>query len=84
MSDNGTEFLNQTMVELCETTGAVHQTTTEYTPEENSLVEKMHYVLMGKVRALLAANALQGKARFETPTPVWMCYLGLCGPKEEI
>ena len=56
MSDNGTEFLNKTMEELCAKSGAVHQTTSVYTPEENSLVEKMHFVLMGKVRALLAAT----------------------------
>jgi len=56
LTDNGTEFVNKTMASYCVESGALHQATNIYTPEENSLVEKMNYVLMNKVRALLVAT----------------------------
>ena len=56
MTDNGTEFVNQTLQKLCKDTGATHLTTNIYSPQENALVEKMNYVLMNKVRSLLTAT----------------------------
>ena len=39
-SDNGSEFINQTMAKFCCCNGIVHEPTIPYTPEQNSIAER--------------------------------------------
>ncbi|GJU30531.1 ribonuclease H-like domain-containing protein [Tanacetum coccineum] len=43
-SDNGTEFVNQTINKLCADKGIIHQTSCAYTPQQNGIVERKHSV----------------------------------------
>lgn len=39
-TDNGTEYINESVKKLCESHGIVHQTTVPYTPEQNGRSER--------------------------------------------
>ena len=52
-SDNGREFLNQTMREFCESKGIVHQTTCPNTPQQNGVTERKNRILLEITRTLM-------------------------------
>lgn len=52
-SDNGTEFVNNKMVQFCKSLGIVHQTSCSYTPQQNRIVERKHGHLLNVARSLL-------------------------------
>ena len=52
-SDNGSEFINQTMAEFCYHNGIVHETTIPYTPEQNSIAERAIAIFFEMVQSML-------------------------------
>lgn len=52
-SDQGSEVVNTQMKEMLLARGIKQQWTNAYSPEENSLVEKLNFVILSKVRACL-------------------------------
>ena len=52
-SDNGTQFCNQIIDELVKIVGAEHITTTPYSSEENSIVERSNKEVIRHLRAML-------------------------------
>lgn len=57
-SDQGGEFLNNTLAEFCSKRGIKTTFTNGYSPQENSVVERANGVLMPRVRSMLAATHL--------------------------
>ncbi|KAJ0480735.1 putative RNA-directed DNA polymerase [Helianthus annuus] len=57
-SDNGTEFLNSLMDNLCKSKGILHQTSCSYTPQQNGVVERKHRHLLNTARALMFQGGL--------------------------
>jgi transposase InsO family protein len=53
LSDNGTQFCNQIVSELIKIVGAEHLTTTPYSSEENSIVERSNKEVIRHLRAML-------------------------------
>ncbi|GJT20107.1 ribonuclease H-like domain-containing protein [Tanacetum coccineum] len=45
-SDNGTEFVNQSVSKLCSDKGIIHQTSCVYTPQQNGIAERKHRHLL--------------------------------------
>lgn len=41
-SNNGTEFVNQSLTDFFQTNGILHQTSCPYTPQQNARVERKH------------------------------------------
>ncbi|GKC11484.1 putative RNA-directed DNA polymerase, partial [Tanacetum coccineum] len=52
-SDNGTEFVNQTVTKLCSNKGIIHQTSCVYTPQKNGIAERKHGHLLNVARSLM-------------------------------
>ena len=52
-SDNGTEFVNQTVTKLCVDKGITHQTSCAYTPQQNGIAERKHRHLLNVARSLM-------------------------------
>ncbi|KAJ0503054.1 putative RNA-directed DNA polymerase [Helianthus annuus] len=52
-SDNGGEFVNESMKLFCQNKGIIHQTTCPHTPEQNGTVERKNRILLEIARALL-------------------------------
>ncbi|KAJ0589411.1 putative RNA-directed DNA polymerase [Helianthus annuus] len=52
-SDNGGEFVNNSMKQFCQMKGVVHQTSCPHTPEQNGTVERKNRILLEITRALL-------------------------------
>jgi len=52
-SDNGSEFINQTMAEFCRHNGIVHETTIPYTPEQNGIAERAIAIFFEMVQSML-------------------------------
>ncbi|KAJ0927704.1 putative RNA-directed DNA polymerase [Helianthus annuus] len=52
-SDNGGEFINDSMKRFCQTKGIIHQTSCPHTPEQNGVVERKNRILLEITRALL-------------------------------
>jgi hypothetical protein len=52
-SDNGTEFVNKKMDNMCALNGIVHQKTVPYSPQQNGVAERMNRTIMEKVRSML-------------------------------
>ncbi|GKB16126.1 cysteine-rich receptor-like protein kinase 8 [Tanacetum coccineum] len=51
-SDNGTEFLNESLSTFFQTKGIINQTSCPYTPQQNARVERKHRQLLEMVRSL--------------------------------
>ncbi|GJV03139.1 ribonuclease H-like domain-containing protein [Tanacetum coccineum] len=62
-SDNGTEFVNQTMNKFCDDKGIIHQTSCAYTPQQNGIAEREHMNLLNVAR--LPSSMLNGKSPYE-------------------
>ncbi|GKA74211.1 retrovirus-related pol polyprotein from transposon TNT 1-94 [Tanacetum coccineum] len=52
-TNNGTEFVNQTLREWCENVGISHQTSVARTPQQNSVVERRNRTLVEATRTML-------------------------------
>jgi hypothetical protein len=52
-TDNGTEYVNKKMAQLCKGSGIVHQTTVPYSPQQNGLAERMNRTLVERARAMM-------------------------------
>ncbi|GJV79312.1 putative RNA-directed DNA polymerase [Tanacetum coccineum] len=52
-SDNGTEFINQSMDKFCKEKGILYQTSCPYTPQQNGVAERKHRHLLNVARALM-------------------------------
>nr|GEW09373.1 integrase, catalytic region, zinc finger, CCHC-type, peptidase aspartic, catalytic [Tanacetum cinerariifolium] len=52
-TDNGTEFLNQTLGNYTEEVGFTYMTSTSYTPKQNGVVERRNRMLVEAVRTIL-------------------------------
>jgi len=53
LTDNGTQFANSLVTELCATHGVQHITVLAYSKEENSIVERINKEVMRHLRALI-------------------------------
>jgi len=56
-SDRGGEYLNAAMDEWTRTSGATHETTAPYTPQQNGKAERLNRTLMEKMGAAMTAAA---------------------------
>lgn len=72
-SDNGTEICDSAVSQLLKQAGIVHQRSNNYTPQQNSRVERAQRTLVEKARSLLA-DANLGK-EFWGKAVVTACYL---------
>ncbi|GKD72664.1 retrovirus-related pol polyprotein from transposon TNT 1-94, partial [Tanacetum coccineum] len=52
-TDNGTEFLNQTLQNYTEDVGITHMTSTTRTPQQNNVVERHNHTLVEAARTML-------------------------------
>lgn len=52
-SDNGLEFCNKNIREICGKNGIVHQTSAPYTPQQNGKAERMNRTIVEKARTML-------------------------------
>ncbi|GKB70253.1 retrovirus-related pol polyprotein from transposon TNT 1-94 [Tanacetum coccineum] len=52
-TDNGTEFVNQTLREWYENVGITHQTFVARTPQQNGVVERQNWTLVEAARTML-------------------------------
>ncbi|GKC14963.1 retrovirus-related pol polyprotein from transposon TNT 1-94 [Tanacetum coccineum] len=52
-TDNGTEFLNQTLLNYTEDVGITHNTSTACTPQQNGVVERRNRTLVEAARTML-------------------------------
>lgn len=57
-TDRGTEFVNEELKNFYEEYGIVQQTTCSYTPQQNSICERMNRTLADRVRAMLLETNL--------------------------
>ena len=56
ISDNGTEFVNAPVSDLCKTWGVERRTTTVYHPQSNGKVERFHRTFKGLIERLMSTN----------------------------
>ncbi|GKF04575.1 retrovirus-related pol polyprotein from transposon TNT 1-94, partial [Tanacetum coccineum] len=52
-TDNGTEFVNQTLIAYCEEVGISHQTSVAHTLQQNGIVERRNHTLVEVARTML-------------------------------
>jgi transposase InsO family protein len=52
-SENGTEFVNKEVTQICTLNGVMHQRTVPYSPQQNGVVERMNWTFMEKARSML-------------------------------
>ncbi|KAJ0868825.1 putative RNA-directed DNA polymerase [Helianthus annuus] len=62
-SDNGGEFINDSMKQFCQNKGIIHQKTCPHTPEQNGTVERKNRILLEITRAFLIES--------QVPTSFW-------------
>ena len=53
-SDNGSEFKNTRIDELCDEFGIRHQFSAKYTPQSNGLVERKNRILIDMARSMVS------------------------------
>src|SRR5579859_1915641 len=53
-SDNGSEFRNTRVDELCDEKGVKHEFSSKYTPQQNGLVERKNRTLIDMARSMLS------------------------------
>lgn len=52
-TDNGTEYVNQPLLDVLQKSGIQHQKTCPYTPEQNGVAERMNRTIVEKARCML-------------------------------
>jgi hypothetical protein len=57
-TDNGTEYVNNSMQSYFKSKGIIHQTTVPYNPEQNGAAERLNRTLIEKVRSMLAGSKM--------------------------
>lgn len=57
-SDNGTEYVNAAVKQICDKHGILHQTSVAYNPSQNGRAERLNRTLLDKMRTLIAAGQL--------------------------
>jgi transposase InsO family protein len=57
-TDNGTEFVNSEIEQLCKQNGITHQTTTPYTPEQNGIAERAIAIYFDMVCCMLHSSGM--------------------------
>ena len=57
-TDNGLEFCNSQLNDLCVTSGIRRHKTVPYTPQQNGVAERMNRTLLERVRCLLSLSGL--------------------------
>lgn len=57
-SDNGTEFVNSAMADICSQSGIIHETTVPYTPQHNGIAERMNRTIIERAKCMLADSEL--------------------------
>lgn len=57
-TDNGTEFVNNEVLEMFQAKGIVHQTSVTFTPEQNGRAERENRILVEAARSMLFAKNL--------------------------
>ncbi|GJS95733.1 putative RNA-directed DNA polymerase [Tanacetum coccineum] len=72
-SDNGTEFVNQTVMKFCVEKGIIHQTSCAYSPQQNGIAERKHRHLLNVARSLLFQGGIP--LRFWTECVLTATYL---------
>ncbi|CAH9141104.1 unnamed protein product [Cuscuta epithymum] len=60
-TDNGLEFCNKDMDQLCVDCGIRRHKTVPYTPQQNGIAERMNRTVLDKVRSMLATAGLSKK-----------------------
>jgi transposase InsO family protein len=60
-SDNGSEFKNTRVDELCDDLGIKHQFSAKYTPQSNGLVERKNRTLIDTARTMLSEYNVSGQ-----------------------
>lgn len=58
-SDNGTEFVNESMREICTNAGIIHETSVPYTPQQNGVAERANRTLVERARCMLSDSGLE-------------------------
>ena len=66
-SDNGTQFANKIIEQLCELTGIKKVNTTPYSSEENGIVERSNREILRHTRSILFDKGLHREWRQNTP-----------------
>ena len=59
ISDNGREFVNNSVDAVCKAYGVEHRTTTPYHPQSNSKIERAHRTLKDALSTLITSNNSQ-------------------------
>jgi hypothetical protein len=54
-TDNGTEYINSKLSDICKQAGIVHQTSCAYTPAQNGRSERINHTICEKARSMLMA-----------------------------
>ena len=68
-SDNGTEFRNTQVEELCNDMGIKHEFSSTYTPQQNGVVERKNKTLITLARAMLDDYGISQRFWAEASTP---------------
>ncbi|CAI5737495.1 unnamed protein product [Peronospora farinosa] len=65
-SDNGTEFVNKVMDEICQRNGIVRQKTVPYSPQQYGVAERMNRTIIKKARSMVHCKGLSSSWWEET------------------
>lgn len=57
-SDNGTEYINEELVEYCEKLGIAMEPSVPYTPQQNGVAERMNRTILERARAMLDESGI--------------------------
>ena len=57
-TDNGGKFCKKEFEEFCKKCGIARKKTTQYTPQQNGVAERMNRTLMEKARSMLSGTGL--------------------------
>lgn len=60
-SDNGTEVVNQEMIDICAEAGIIHEKSAPYTPQQNGVSERMMRTVVERARCMLSDGNLDQK-----------------------
>ena len=60
-TDNGTEYVNNTVNEILKKSDITHQTSIAYNPQQNGRAERINRTLLDKVRCMLIESDMHKK-----------------------
>lgn len=82
-SDNGKEFVNRTIQEICREKDIIHETSNTYTPEQMGIVERGNRTIIEGIRTLLHDSKLPDKFWAEAANTVVYTSNRMLSPKGE-